>query len=174
MGRKWVKFWKFFEGFGVQYGPKIEENSLKMAVLAPRWAPLGDFWVILLHVGGKMATKSARMSQHRHQRPNPRGFERFTDGPDGREPAAGVGRVGFWLGGVARWVYFNVSSDIGVLENTKKDIGGSNTGGLKTEGSNRTLEAGRLDGSKTYKGNSSGVIPQPGGPGGRRIFKIIK
>ena len=49
---------------GVQYGPKIEENSLKMAVLAPRWAPLGDFWVMLRHVGGKMVTKSARMSQH--------------------------------------------------------------------------------------------------------------
>ena len=84
---------------GVQYGPKIEENSLKMAVLAPRWASLGDFWVILRHVGGKMATKSARMSQHRRQGPNPRGFEGFTDGPDGREAAAGVGRGAFWLGG---------------------------------------------------------------------------
>ena len=73
-----------------------------MAVLAPRWASVGDFWVILRHVGGKMATKSARMSQHRRQGPNPRGFEGFTDGPDGRELAAGVGRVGFWLGGVAR------------------------------------------------------------------------
>ena len=46
-----------------------------------------------------MATKSARMSQHRRQGPNPRGFEGFTDGPDGREPAAGDGRSGFWLGG---------------------------------------------------------------------------
>ena len=75
----------------------------------------------------------------------------------------------FWLGGVARRVYSNVCSDTGVLEDTKKDIGGSSTGGLKTEGSNRTLEAGRLDGSKTYKGNCSGAFPQPGGPGGRRI-----
>ena len=90
------------EGLEVQYGPKIEENSLKMAVLAPRWAPLGDFWVILSHVGGKMATKSARMSQHWRQRPNPRGFEGFTDGPDGREPAGSPGRNAFWLGGVAR------------------------------------------------------------------------
>ena len=74
----------FFEGLGVQYDPKIEENSLEMAVLAPRWAPLCDFWVILRHVGGKMATKIARMSQHKRQRPNPRGFEGFTDGPDGK------------------------------------------------------------------------------------------
>ena len=66
----------FFLGFlnvmEVQYGPKIEENSLKMKVLAPRWAPLGDFgdfWVMLCHVGGKMATKSATMSQHRRQGP---------------------------------------------------------------------------------------------------------
>ena len=70
-----------------------------MAVLAPRWAPLGDFWVMLRHVGGKMATKSARMSQHRRQGPNPRGFEGFTDGPDGRELAGRVGRGAFWLGG---------------------------------------------------------------------------
>ena len=69
---------------GVQYGPKIEENSLKMAVLAPRWAPLGDFWVILRHVGGKMATESARMSQHRRQGANPRGFEGSAGLPDGK------------------------------------------------------------------------------------------
>ena len=70
-----------------------------MAVLAPRWASVGDFWVILRHVGGKMATKSARMSQHRRQGPNPRGFEGLAASPDGREPAAGVGRNAFWLGG---------------------------------------------------------------------------
>ena len=88
-----------FEGLGVQYGQKIEENSLKMAVLAPRWAHLGDFRVILRHVGGKMAIKSARMSQHRRQGPNPRGFEGFGAAPDGRGPAGRVGRKGFWLGG---------------------------------------------------------------------------
>ena len=33
-----------------------------MALLAPRWAALDDFGVMLRHVGGKMATKSARMS----------------------------------------------------------------------------------------------------------------
>ena len=70
-----------------------------MAVLAPRWAPLGDFWVMLRHVGGKMATKSAKMSQHRRQGPNPRGFEGFAADPYGRAPAGRVGRVGFWLGG---------------------------------------------------------------------------
>ena len=26
-----------------------------MAVLAPRWAPLAEFWVMLRHVGSKMA-----------------------------------------------------------------------------------------------------------------------
>ena len=92
----------FFEGLEVQDGPKIEENSIKMAMMAPRWDVLGDFGEMLRHVNGKMATKSARMSQHRRQGPNPRGFEGFTDGPDGREAAAGPGRVGFWLGGVAR------------------------------------------------------------------------
>ena len=70
-----------------------------MAVLAPRWAPLGDFKVMLRHVGGKMATKSARMSQHRLRGPNPRGFEGFTDGPYGRAEAGSPGRVSFWLGG---------------------------------------------------------------------------
>ena len=74
----------FFEGLGVNYSPKIEENSIKIAMLAPRWAPLGDFKVMLRHVGGKVATKTAKMSQHKRQRPNPRGFEGFTDGPDGR------------------------------------------------------------------------------------------
>ena len=63
---------------------KIEENSIKMAMMAPRWDVLGDFGEMLRHVNGKMATKSARMSQHRRQGPNPRGFEGFTDGPDGR------------------------------------------------------------------------------------------
>ena len=89
----------FFEGLGVNYSPKIEENSIKIAMLAPRWAPLGDFKVMLRHVGGKMATKSARMSQHRRQGPNPRGFEGFAASPDGREPAGRVGRGAFWLGG---------------------------------------------------------------------------
>ena len=65
----------FFEGLGVQYGSKIEEKSFKMGLLAPRWAVLGDLEVILRHVGGKMATKSARMSQQRRQGANPRGFE---------------------------------------------------------------------------------------------------
>jgi len=74
----------FFEGLGVHHGPKIEENSLKMAMMAPRWDVLGDFGAMLRHVGGKMATKSARMSQHRRQGPNPRGFEGFAASPDGR------------------------------------------------------------------------------------------
>ena len=63
---------------------KIEENSLQMAVLAPRWAPLDNFWVILRHVGGKMVTKSARMSQHRRQGANPRGFQGSAEARDGR------------------------------------------------------------------------------------------
>ena len=77
----------------------MEENSVKMTMLAPRWAVLGDFGVMLRHVGGKMATKSARMSQHRRQGPNLRGFEGFAASPDGREPAEKCGRSAFWLGG---------------------------------------------------------------------------
>ena len=53
----------FFKGLEVQYGLKIEEKSLKMGLLAPRWAVLGDLGVMLRHVGSKMATKSAKMSQ---------------------------------------------------------------------------------------------------------------
>ena len=68
----------------VQYGPKIEENSVRMAVLAPRWAPLGDFMVMLRHVGGNMAIKNARMSQHKRQGANPRGFQGSAGTPDGR------------------------------------------------------------------------------------------
>ena len=82
-----------------EYGQKIKENSLKMAVLVPKWAPLGDFWVILRHFGGKMATKSARMNQHRRQGPNPRRFEGLAAAPDGRGPAENPGRSAFWLGG---------------------------------------------------------------------------
>ena len=88
----------------VQQGPKIKENSIKMAMLAPRWAPLGDFRVMLRHVGGKVATKTARMSQHKRQIPNPRGFEGFTDGPDGRALGGRVGRSAFWLGGGSRGI----------------------------------------------------------------------
>ena len=70
---------------GVQYGSKIEEKLLKMGLLAPRWAVLGDVGVMLRHVGGKMATKSAKMSQHRRQEANPRGFEGSAGAQDGRE-----------------------------------------------------------------------------------------
>ena len=70
---------------GVQYGSKIEEKSLKMGLLVPRWAVLGDLGVILRHVGGKMVTKIARMSQHRRQGANPRGFEGSAGAWDGRE-----------------------------------------------------------------------------------------
>ena len=82
---------------------KIEDqNSLKMAMLAPRWALLGDFWVMLSHVGGKMATKSARMSQHRRQEANLRGFEGSAGLPDGKHTLALAPCDGFGLGGVAR------------------------------------------------------------------------
>ena len=68
----------------VQYGQKIDEKSLKMGLVAPRWAVLGDLGVMLRHVGGKMATKSARMSQHRRQGANPRGFQGSAGARDGR------------------------------------------------------------------------------------------
>ena len=55
-----------------------------MTMLAPRWAVLGDFGVILRHVGGKLVTKSVKMSQHRRQGANPRGFQGSAGPPDGR------------------------------------------------------------------------------------------
>ena len=72
-----------------------------MAVLAPRWVSLGDFWVILRHVGGKMVTKSARMSQHRRQGANPRGFEGSAGPPDGKHTLALVFCEAPGLGGEA-------------------------------------------------------------------------
>ena len=55
-------------------------------------APRSRFWVdveaMLCHVGGKMATKSAKMSQHRRQGANPRGFEVSAGTQDGREPSS--------------------------------------------------------------------------------------
>ena len=84
---------------GVQHGSKIEENSLKMRLLAPRWAVLGDLGVMLRHVGGKMVTKSAKMSQHRRQEANPRGFGGSAGARDGRDTLALAPCDGFWLGG---------------------------------------------------------------------------
>ena len=75
----------FLKVWEVRYGPKIQGDSVKMAMLAPRWAVLGDFGAILRHASGKMATKSARMSQHRRQGANPRGFEGSAGAQDGRE-----------------------------------------------------------------------------------------
>ena len=77
-----------------------------MGLLAPRSAVLGDLWVMLRHVGGKMATKSAKMSQHRRQEANPRGFEGSAGLPDGRHhlSLAPWGAPG--LGGVARTGFF--------------------------------------------------------------------
>ena len=56
-----------------------------MRLLAPRSAVLGDFGVMLRRVSGKMATKIARMNQHRRQGANPRGFEGSAGALDGRE-----------------------------------------------------------------------------------------
>ena len=64
---------------------KSKKNAFKMGLLAPRWAVLSDLGVMLRHVGGKMVTKIARMSQHRRQGANPRGFEGSAGARDGRE-----------------------------------------------------------------------------------------
>ena len=166
----------FFEGLGVQYGPKIEENSLKMAVLAPRWAPLGDFWVILRHVGGKMATKSARMSQHRRQGANPRGFEGLAAGPDGREPAGSGDRDAFWLEGGRAESSNNILLGGSRLQKTRLEDPKIETLKHKVE----TSEASRLIGFLKVLGcwkivcwflvDSKRIFPQPGCPRGRRII----
>ena len=64
------------------------KKSLKIAMLATRWAALGDLGVMLRHVGGKIVTKSARMSQHSRQGANPPGFEVRLGPPDGNAPMA--------------------------------------------------------------------------------------
>ena len=86
----------------VQYGSKIEENSLQMTMLAPRWAVLGDLGVFLRHVGGKMVTKIARISQHRRQGANPRGFQGSAGLPDGSATLEIFPCEAPGLGGVAR------------------------------------------------------------------------
>ena len=43
----------------MQNGKKFKEKSIKMAMLAPRWAVLKKLGVMLHHVGGKMAAKIA-------------------------------------------------------------------------------------------------------------------
>ena len=96
----------FFKCLEAQYGSKIEEKSLKMGLLAPRWAVLGDLGVMLRHVGGIMVTKIARMSQHRRQGANPRGFEGSAGPPDGKHTLELGTCIGFWLGGVAQTGFF--------------------------------------------------------------------
>ena len=53
-------------------------------MLAPRSRFLVDVEAMLCNVGGKMATKSAKMSQHRRQGANPRGFEGSAGTQNGR------------------------------------------------------------------------------------------
>ena len=81
----------------MQNGKKFEEKSIKMAMLAPRWAVLKNLGVVLRPVGRKMATKSARMSQHRRQGANPRGSEGSAGLPDGKHTLDFAPCVGFWL-----------------------------------------------------------------------------
>ena len=71
-------------------------------MLAPRSRFLADVEAMLCHVGGKMATKSAKMSQHRRQGANPRGFEGSAGLPDGKHTLGMYARNARGLGGVAR------------------------------------------------------------------------
>ena len=74
-----------FEGFLKVWRSSMARKSKKIRLRWRYWLQdlLGDFRVMLRHVGGKMATKSARMSQHKRQGPNPPGFEGFAASPDG-------------------------------------------------------------------------------------------
>ena len=71
-------------------------------MLAPRSRFLVDVEAMLCHVGGKMATKSAKMSQHRRQGANPRGFEGSAGTQNGRYHLSGDFCNAKSLGGVAR------------------------------------------------------------------------
>ena len=66
------------------------------------WLQDGEFWSMLRHVGGKMATKNAKMSHHRRKLANPRGFAGLGGGAR-REIRGGTGRSQRFLArGVAR------------------------------------------------------------------------
>ena len=58
----WFVVWGWLDG--------IIEASWRLfwAMLAPRWSCLVDVGAMLRHVGSKMATKSAKMRQHRRRR----------------------------------------------------------------------------------------------------------
>ena len=68
----------------------------------PRLRFLVDVEAMLCHVGGKMATKSAKMSQHRRQGANPRGFEDSAGTQDGRQHLDLGSCDAFRLGGGSR------------------------------------------------------------------------
>ena len=71
-------------------------------MLATRWRFLVDVEAMLCHVGGKMVTKSAKMSQHRRQGPNPQGFVDSAGTQDGRHHLEFAFCNDFCLGAVAR------------------------------------------------------------------------
>ena len=83
-----ICFYRFFEVLGWLDGMVEASWQLSWAMLAPRWWFLVDVAAMLRHVGGKMATKSAKMSQQRRQGANPRGFEGFAGTQDGREASS--------------------------------------------------------------------------------------
>ena len=58
----------FLEVLGWLDGVVEASWRLFWAMLAPRWRCLVDVGAMLRHVGGKMATKSAKMRQHRRKR----------------------------------------------------------------------------------------------------------
>ena len=58
----------FLEVLGWLDGVVEASWRLFWAMLAPRWRCLPDVGAMLRHVGGKMATKSAKMRQHRRKR----------------------------------------------------------------------------------------------------------
>ena len=61
-------FLKFWEVLGWLDGVVEASWRLFWAMLAPRWRCLVDVGAMLRHVGDKMATKSAKMRQHRRKR----------------------------------------------------------------------------------------------------------
>ena len=150
-----------------------------MAMLAPRWAALGDFGVMLRHVGGKMATKSARMSQHRRQGPNPRGFEGLAARPYGRAPAGRVGRAGFWLGGGRAESSNNILLGGSRLQKTRLEDPKIETLKHKVETSEASRLIGFLKVFRYWKVDcwllvgSKRTFPQPRCPRGRRIWKFL-
>ena len=108
-----IVFFVFFCYSGGFEGLVEASWALVLAMLAPRSHLGAYFGGMLRHVGAKVAAKSAKMSQHRRQEANPRGFEGSAGVRDGRDTLSLVFCNAPGLGGVARNPSISLPEDLG-------------------------------------------------------------